>query len=282
MDKEAIIEETQNTYYAYIKIFMYIFAILYKSWKFRNINPSATRYKNPEVLLTVCLLHIIWQSWKILQKLTGTDIWKIWEFINEEKKLDIYIEKIRGENLPDPNIQKTIEEESERLYTALPVAHRLLYKIPDNNWLKPDELNGFDEMVNSNIPKINIIEAMKEIFNAKINLQYSATTVIINDWFINFINQSIILEDMRQDFYNSKLELHKYKENKNIVQKIENSIKLFDNDAYKMHYKWDIFLFILLNIWNNQNNILKKTFDFFFESEIYDDFFKANIPWGKE
>jgi hypothetical protein len=127
-----------------------------------------------------------------------------------------------------------------------------------------------------------MIDALKYIVNAKLKFEYSASTVIIHDWIIQFINQSINLKEIWEDFYGTKLALHEGKESKIIVERLERSIKFFDNDDYKLLSHWDAFMFILLNIWNNQNNVLKKTFDFFFESELYDDFFKANLAWCKE
>ena len=281
MDKEDMIEETKNTYYAYIKIFMYIFAILYKSWKFSVPNPLATKYKSPEILLTVYLLHIIGKSWKILEKLSDTDIWRIWWLITEEKMLDKYIKSVASqENSTPEEIERLIGEESKRMHVALPAAIRLLYDKMDN-WFHPDELDGLKEALQL-ISKQNMIEALKYIVNTKLKFQYSASTVIIYDWIIQFINQSIKLEEIWEDFYGNKLELHKDKGNKPIIQRIERSIKFFDNNDYKLLYHGDAFMFILLNIWNNQNNVLKKTFDFFFESEIYDDYFKAKLPWWKE
>jgi len=282
MDEEAIIEETKNTYHAYIKIFMYIFAILYKSWKFRNINASAAKYENPEILLTVYLLHIIGKSWKILEKLSDTDIWKIWGLITQKTMLDDYIKSVASQENSTPwEIESLIVKESKRIHVALPAAIKLLYDKMDINGLHQDELHWLKEALQS-ISKQNMIDALKYILIAKLKFQYSASTVIIYNWIIQFINQSINLKEICETFYNSKLELHKYKDDKTIVDRLERSIKFFDNDDYKLLYHGDAFMFILLNIWNNQNNVLKKTFDFFFESELYDDFFKANLAWCKE
>ncbi|MCF7835250.1 hypothetical protein K9M48_04350 [Candidatus Gracilibacteria bacterium] len=282
MDEEAIIEETKKTYHAYIKIFMYIFAILYKSGKFRNINVSATTYKNPEVFLTVYLLHIIGKSGNILDKIYDTDIGKIWGLITEEKMLDKYIEDVASqENSTPGEIESLIKEESKRIHKALPAAIRLLYDRKDINGLHPDELDGLKQALQS-ISKQNMIDALKYIVNAKLKFQYSASTVIINDGIIQFINQSINLKEICETFYNSKLEIHKYKNNKTIVDRLEKSIKFFDNDDYKLLSYGNAFMFILLNIGNTQIESLKKTFDFFFEAEIYDDIFKANLAWCKE